>query len=99
MMISPINANYSNGYSRMSKSARPSCKSSVQPNFQGKHDCAKIFGGICGGLGTAGALGGIFIMTGGVAIIPTLIYGATCAGMGAAFGHQIDKSENNKKDN
>jgi len=64
-----------------------------QPNFNGKHECAKFFGGICAGLGTLGALGGIAIMTGGISLIPTLAYGALCGGIGAAGGHMVDKAQ------
>ena len=61
-------------------------------SFQGKHDCAKLFGTIAAGIGTLGALGGIAIMTGGVSLIPTIAYGALCGGIGAYGGHIIDKS-------
>ena len=64
-----------------------------QINIKGKHECAKTFGGICAGLGTLGAFGGIALMTGGVSLIPTLIYGAVCGGIGAAGGHIIDKAQ------
>lgn len=66
-------------------------KKNVQ--FQGKHDCAKVLGGIAGGLGTLGAIGGIAIMTGGISLIPTIAYGALCGGLGAGVGHMIDKSQ------
>ena len=69
-----------------------------QPNFEGRHDCAKLFGGICAGLGTLGALGGIAIMTGGVSLIPTLAYGALCGGIGAVGGHMVDKDQPEYKD-
>ena len=68
MYINPISANYG-----ISKANPLKTKSHV--NFNGKHDGAKIFGGICAGLGTLGALGGIAIMTGGVSLIPTIAYG------------------------
>ena len=64
-----------------------------QINCKSKHQCAKTFGGICAGLGTLGALGGIAIMTGGVSLVPTLIYGAFCGGIGAVGGHIIDKAQ------
>ena len=67
--------------------------SQSQPNFNGKHDTAKIFGVVAAGLGTLGALGGIAIMTGGISLIPTLAYGAICGGIGAAGGHMIDKAQ------
>ena len=64
-----------------------------QINFQGRHDCAKLLGGIGAGLGTLGALGGIAIMTGGISLIPTLAYGALCGGIGAVGGHLVDKDQ------
>lgn len=63
--------------------------------FKGKHDCAKFLGGLCGVLGTAGAVGGFLIMTGGLgaAALPWIAgYGALSAGTGALIGHDIDKS-------
>lgn len=87
MRVNPIHLNY--------QKSIPTVKRVRQVNFEGKHDCAKFLGGVCGGLGTLGALGGIAIMTGGVSLIPTLAYGALCTGIGAAFGHAIDKSANN----
>ena len=75
------------------KNARKPKTHNSQVNFQGKHDCAKFFGGLCASLGTLGALGGIAIMTGGVSLIPTLAYGALCGGIGAAGGHMIDKAQ------
>ena len=94
MYISPINVNY--GISKKN----PIKTKKSQINFNGKHDTAKIFGGICAGLGTLGAFGGIAIMTGGISIIPTLAYGALCGGIGAIGGHIIDKAQpeyNDKK--
>ena len=62
-----------------------------QLSFQGKHSSAKFLGGICGALGTLGAIGGTIIMTGGVALPFVLGYGAMSAGTGAILGHIIDK--------
>lgn len=87
MRVNPINLNY--------QKPMPIIKRTRSVNFEGKHDCAKVLGGICGGIGTLGALGGLAIMTGGISIIPTLAYGAICTGLGAAIGHALDKSEGN----
>jgi len=65
--------------------------------FNGKHDCTKALGGIFGAAGTLGALGGIAIMTGGVSLVPTIIYGAMSAAAGAWIGHDLDKDDNNTK--
>lgn len=68
--------------------------------FQGKHSFAKGFAGIAGLLGTAGAVGGILIMTGGLgaAALPWILgYGAASAGAGAVVGHQLDKTEDKDK--
>lgn len=70
-------------------------------SFQGKHSFAKGFAGIAGLLGTAGAVGGILIMTGGLgaAALPWILgYGAASAGAGAVVGHQLDKTEDKDKD-
>ena len=93
MYINPISVNC--GISKV----KP-LKTKSQINFNGKHDTAKFFGGVCAGLGTLGALGGIAIMTGGISLIPTLAYGALCGGIGAIGGHIIDKAqpENNDKE-
>ena len=88
MKVSPICSNYYNSKRNYQKTAK-----NVQPNFQGKHDCAKALGGIFGAAGTLGALGGIAIMTGGVSLIPTLLYGSLCAGIGGSLGHMIDKDQ------
>lgn len=89
MRVSQISVNYSNCR------PRPAVKQKMnqQPAFYGKHDCAKFFGGLCAGLGTLGALGGIAIMTGGISLIPTLAYGALCGGIGAVSGHMVDKAQ------
>ena len=89
MRVYPISVNYQQNCKP--KNFKKVSNSQVQ--FQGKHDCAKFFGGACGTLGTLGALGGIAIMTGGVSLIPTLAYGALCGGIGTAFGHMIDKDQ------
>lgn len=72
-------------------------------SFDGKHDCAKFFGGLMGALGTIGAIGGTIIMTGGLAIPAIIGYGAACTAGGAIIGHQIDKGaeeyEKNKNKN
>ena len=68
-------------------------KKPIPTSFQGKHDCAKIFGSIATGLGTTGIIGSSIIMTGGVALIPVLAYGALCGGIGTIVGHMIDKSQ------
>ena len=60
-------------------------------SFDGKHDCAKLLGGVFGTLGTLGAVGGTIIMTGGLAIPAILGYGALSAASGVIIGHQIDK--------
>ena len=62
-----------------------------QPSFQGKHSAAKFLGGICGALGTLGAIGGTIIMTGGVALPFVIGYGAISAGTRVILGHIIDK--------
>ena len=97
MRVSSVSLNYS---------VNPKIKCQPKPvlnvNFRGKHDCAKLLGGAFAGLGTLGALGGIAIMTGGVSLIPTLIYGSCCGGAGAILGNMIDKGhkdgESDKKD-
>ena len=70
------------------------------PSFQnGKHECAKFFGGLAGTLGTLGAIGGTIIMTGGVAIPAVIGYGAVCTAIGTGIGHAIDKeAEKNTPD-
>ena len=75
----------------VSRTYQPKKTANHEVNFNGKHSCAKLLGGTFAGLGTLGALGGIAIMTGGVSLIPTLIYGACCGGAGAALGHVIDR--------
>ena len=66
-----------------------------QVSFRSKHESAKLFGIVCGVLGTAGAIGGSLIMTGGLAAIPYIIgYGALSAGIGAVGGHILDKGNN-----
>jgi hypothetical protein len=88
MRINQVNVNV---YQAKNLSPRKSNHSNVE--FQGRHDCAKIFGSVAAGLGTLGALGGIAIMTGGISLIPTAIYGALCGGIGAVGGHIIDKAQ------
>ena len=60
-------------------------------NFKGKNDCAKLIGGIAGSLGTAGAIGGTILMTGGISLPFVLAYGGLCTLLGAGVGHAIDK--------
>jgi len=88
MRISSVSLSNSYDYGRSCKPRRVQNKAI---NFHGKHDCAKFLGALFAGTGTIGALGGIAIMTGGVSLIPTLIYGAACGGTGVFIGHKIDK--------
>ena len=64
----------------------------------GKHECAKFFGGLAGTLGTLGAVGGTIIMTGGVALLPVIVYGTGCTLIGTAIGHVVDKVAERKTD-
>ena len=106
MRISPIGINYqqkSLPVKRRLKENEPvSLPQSSEINFKGKHDCTKFLAGICGVLGTAGAVGGMLIMTGGLgaATLPWILgYGAASAGAGAIIGHDLDKAadKNDKK--
>ncbi|DAA99975.1 TPA: hypothetical protein CPT89_08785 [Candidatus Gastranaerophilales bacterium HUM_11] len=95
MKISSINAyGQRNIYQQRKAVQHPSITVPEAPkqsvSFQGKHSFAKGFAGIAGLLGTAGAVGGILIMTGGL--------GAASAGAGAVVGHQLDKTEDKDKD-
>ena len=67
----------------------------TQPSFQGKHECAKFFGGLFGVMGTLGAIGGTIVISGGVALPMVLGYGALSAGSGFVIGHLIDKGSKN----
>ena len=88
MKISPITTNINvNRYKSVSKNCKPTT------SFQGKHNCAKVLGGVAAGLGTAGMVGGSVIMTGGVTLIPVLAYGALCGVIGAIGGHILDKNQ------
>lgn len=102
MRVSPISVNYQRQKYATNK-VRNEKPTEVTDNvqFKGKHDCAKFFGGTFGVLGTLGALGGIAIMTGGISLIPTLIYGATCATGGVLLGNELDKvaDDDDKKKN
>ncbi len=60
------------------------------PTFEGKHDCAKFFGGVTGVLGTLGAIGGT-ILLGGFSLPIVAAYGAASALLGVGIGHEIDK--------
>lgn len=71
MKISSINAyGQRNIYQQRKAVQHPSITVPEAPkqsvSFQGKHSFAKGFAGIAGLLGTAGAVGGILIMTGGL---------------------------------
>ena len=90
MRISPVNVNYSKPVYKQPTSSRP--------NFRSKNQCTKFFAGVCGTLGTLGAIGGLAVMTGGVSLIPTLIYGGGCAVGGALVGHLIDKDAEENED-
>lgn len=102
MRISPISMSLP-----QSKSVEKRTRYVNQPmasaiNFRnGKHECAKFFGGLAGTLGTLGAIGGTIIMTGGVALPAVIAYGAGCTILGASIGHVVDKEAERKpeKDN
>lgn len=101
MRISSIGANYQQKTMpvkrRLKENEPVNLPQSSDVNFKGKHDCAKFLGGICGVLGTAGAVGGMLIMTGGLgaAALPWILgYGAASAGAGAIIGHDLDKTAN-----
>ena len=98
MRINPVGVNY----------AKSVCKSNCKPirevtlpepvkeelSFKGKHTYIKAFTGIFGALGTAGAVGGTLIMTGGL-ILPVIAgYGAACALAGTAYGAMFDSLAN-----
>lgn len=102
MRVSPISVNYQIPKYTANK-LRNEKPTEVADNvqFKGKHDCAKLLGSTFGALGTLGAMGGIAIMTGGISLIPTLIYGATCATGGVLLGNELDKvpDDDDKKKN
>ena len=64
--------------------------------FQSKHSGMKWGATIFGSIAAAGAIGGSFIMTGGLSAIPLLAaYIGIGAGTGAIIGHTIDKGSKN----
>ncbi len=105
MRINPISVTYAN---QPARAKRASLKTDLpapqtsEPAFKGKHTCAKGLAAIFGALGTAGAVGGILIMTGGLAA-PALgmiaAYGGLSAASGAIIGHEIDKGAKEEEEN
>lgn len=103
MKISSVQAygSYRNYY-QTGKNKKLSASQHSSVNFSGGHEFTKAFAGICGVLGTAGAVGGMLIMTGGLgaAVLPWIAgYGAASAGAGAIIGHQVDKAGKEDKNN
>ena len=90
MRVSAINVNYPS-VAKAQKIQKQNLTNYSEPTFSGKNQYAKLGAGIAGGLGTLGAIGGLLIMTGGLALPAILAYGGTCAAIGAGVGHQIDK--------
>lgn len=93
MRINPVNSiNYSSYPKQNNLNSKQNFIQNQQhPAFLGKHTSAKLFGAVCGTLGTLGAIGGTIIMTGGVALPFVAGYGALSAATGAILGHVVDK--------
>lgn len=92
MRVNPINSvNYLNRNNKVKQSVS-------QPSFEGKHTYAKGFAAVFGGSAASAAAVGLgIIMSGGLAAVPFIIgAGAVAAAGGAAIGHELDKTPDDK---
>ena len=97
MRVSAINVNYPSAI-KSQKIHKQNASNYSEMSFNGKNQCAKWGAGIAGGLGTLGAIGGLLIMTGGIALPIVAAYGGACALGGAIVGHQVDKDSEGDSD-